>query len=80
MSFMLPLLYSLFLNAVANERTTNRVEVKSEGPVFNLHQALWVFDFAAAAYAEDPNPCLRQHNASLVYRITLPCDYIKDEV
>ncbi|RCN33808.1 triacylglycerol lipase [Ancylostoma caninum] len=72
MSFMLPLLYSLFLDAVANERTTNRVEVKSEGPL----NSEWV---TAAAYAEDPNPCLRQHNASLVYRITLPCDYIKDE-
>ncbi|EYC21275.1 hypothetical protein Y032_0020g91 [Ancylostoma ceylanicum] len=35
---------------------------------------------SAAAYAEDPNPCLRQHNASMVYRITLPCDYIKDEL
>ncbi|EPB70390.1 triacylglycerol lipase [Ancylostoma ceylanicum] len=49
MSIILPLLYSLFLNVVADKRTTNRVGVKSDGPVFNLHQALWVFDFAAVA-------------------------------
>ncbi|VDO69277.1 unnamed protein product, partial [Heligmosomoides polygyrus] len=34
---------------------------------------------SAGAYAEDPNTCLRPHNASLVYRITLPCDYLRDE-
>lgn len=43
----------------------------------SLNINTWV---TAAAYAEDPNPCLREHNASLVYRVTLPCDYIKDEV
>lgn len=47
--------------------------------VFDLSRALWVFDVAAGAYAEDPNTCLRPHNASLVYRITLPCDYLRDE-
>ncbi|KAK5975708.1 hypothetical protein GCK32_009171 [Trichostrongylus colubriformis] len=34
----------------------------------------------AAAYAEDPNLCLRPRNASLVYRVALPCDYLRDEL
>ncbi|XGW20813.1 hypothetical protein V3C99_004081 [Haemonchus contortus] len=60
----------------------NRIDIDDEPrneTLFDLGQALWVFDFAAAAYAEDPTLCLRPRNASMVYRIAVPCDYLRDE-
>ncbi|CAJ0593715.1 unnamed protein product [Cylicocyclus nassatus] len=78
MLFIFSFLCALFVDVFAKERE-NRVKTTNDGELFSLHQALWVFDFAAAAYGQDPNLCLIKHNASLVYRLTLPCDYLKDE-
>ncbi|VDM53837.1 unnamed protein product [Angiostrongylus costaricensis] len=44
-----------------------------------LREFLCNTSISAAAYAPDPTPCLMQHNAFMVYRIAVPCDYLKDE-
>ncbi|KAE9413454.1 hypothetical protein Angca_010055 [Angiostrongylus cantonensis] len=76
MHFILAFIYSL--SSVASERSSH-VEMSTNGTPFDLSRALWALDFAAAAYAPNPTPCLMQHNAFMVYRIAVPCDYLKDE-
>uniref|UniRef100_A0A1I7XHU6 Lipase_3 domain-containing protein n=1 Tax=Heterorhabditis bacteriophora TaxID=37862 RepID=A0A1I7XHU6_HETBA len=46
---------------------------------FDTKLSVKFLDFAAAAYAENTEPCLSQNNATQVLRIALPCDYMKDE-
>uniref|UniRef100_A0A0K0CXG5 Lipase_3 domain-containing protein n=1 Tax=Angiostrongylus cantonensis TaxID=6313 RepID=A0A0K0CXG5_ANGCA len=77
MHFILAFIYSL--SSVASERSSH-VEMSTNGTPFDLSRALWALDFAAAAYAPNPTPCLMQHNAFMVYRIAVPCDYLKDEI
>lgn len=42
--------------------------------------AEFALDFASAAYAPDPLPCLQKHGAKLIKRVQLSCDYVHDEV
>lgn len=37
-------------------------------------------EYAAASYADDPTPCLRRHNSSLVLQLQLPCDAARNKV
>lgn len=37
-------------------------------------------DFAAAAYSTTPEDCLKKHNATLIKRVQISCDYVHDEV
>lgn len=57
----------------------------SLSPTFNWTQdydrnlAEFALDFAAAAYAIDPNPCLIKNNANLIKKVQISCDYVHDE-
>ncbi|KAJ1360710.1 hypothetical protein KIN20_019752 [Parelaphostrongylus tenuis] len=77
MHFLLPFICSI--SSVSPEQSYHN-EISANSTLFDLNRALWALDFAAAAYAPDPNPCLKEHNAFMVYRITAPCDYLKDEL
>ncbi|KAK6047060.1 triacylglycerol lipase [Cooperia oncophora] len=79
MHLILTLLYYLLPQFVKADRGNHIDKEPGNETLFDLHQALWAFEFAAAAYAEDPTVCLRPINASLVYRVALPCDYLRDE-
>uniref|UniRef100_A0A7E4VNW0 Lipase_3 domain-containing protein n=1 Tax=Panagrellus redivivus TaxID=6233 RepID=A0A7E4VNW0_PANRE len=41
--------------------------------------AEFALDFAAASYAPDPTGCLSRHNATLIKRVTIPCDFLGNE-
>ncbi|GMR51717.1 hypothetical protein PMAYCL1PPCAC_21912 [Pristionchus mayeri] len=36
-------------------------------------------EYAAASYADNPWPCLRKNNASLVLQVDVPCDAVRDK-
>uniref|UniRef100_A0A915ECP1 Fungal lipase-like domain-containing protein n=1 Tax=Ditylenchus dipsaci TaxID=166011 RepID=A0A915ECP1_9BILA len=46
---------------------------------YNVELAQMAFDFAAAAYSDDPIPCLRKHAAVLELIDHISCDYVGDE-
>lgn len=88
---MATLVAVLFLLAIVLESSDRRVWTFRLDPTPQPPYVNWTatydpvlaemaMDFAAAAYADDPTPCLRKHGAVLVEKLRAPCDYIKDEV
>ncbi|VDL77660.1 unnamed protein product [Nippostrongylus brasiliensis] len=71
-------LFSFFSRITSVDGST-RDDSASNDTKFDIQRALWVFDFAAGAYAVEPALCIRPHNGNLVFRITEPCDYLGDE-
>uniref|UniRef100_A0A914C970 Uncharacterized protein n=1 Tax=Acrobeloides nanus TaxID=290746 RepID=A0A914C970_9BILA len=46
---------------------------------YDPNLAEFALEFASAAYALNPVPCLKRHGAELIQRVQIPCDYVKDE-
>lgn len=96
LSVFLLILYLLFFNCEClhsknqkNHRllsSTKHKKLAEESPSINWTKsysaelASFALDFASAAYAEDPTPCLEKHNAKLEKVTKLPCDYLNDKV
>ncbi|GMT27522.1 hypothetical protein PFISCL1PPCAC_18819, partial [Pristionchus fissidentatus] len=46
---------------------------------FDRNLARLSLEYAAASYADDPWPCLRNNNATLVLQVNVPCDAVRDK-
>ncbi|KAF8369086.1 hypothetical protein PRIPAC_86915 [Pristionchus pacificus] len=60
---------------------TNSSLISAPQPGFKYDEKLTrlSLEYAAASYADDPWPCLRKNNASLVLQVNVPCDAVRDK-
>ena len=67
-------------NSESNSIWMNPSPVVNWTTDYDRNLAEFALDFASAAYAPDPSPCLQKHGARLVKRVQISCDYVHDEV